>query len=89
MEISEIAQKHKLKHFMLYTYSLAKVKKSTAVRFVYTLKGRNKEHGIIAKLSGTFLAPGCFIIPSKSDKEMQEVFHYWKIPFKRREILTY
>ena len=86
---SDLSKKHKLKLSALYTYSLTKQQKSTAVRFVYLLKGRPKESGIIDEFKGTFLAPGCFIIPIKKDKEMQEIFEKWKIPFKRRLLLTH
>ena len=52
------------------------------------MKGRGKEEGIVARLNGKFLAPGCFIIPIKSDKEMQSVFKLWRIKFKRKLMLT-
>ena len=85
----DISRKHNLKLSALYIYSLSKQSKSIAVRFVYLLKGRAKEFGIIKEFKGSFLAPGCFIIPVKKDKEMQEIFQKWQIPFKRRLILTY
>jgi hypothetical protein len=86
--LREIAKKHKLKLLVLYTYNLKKEPKSKAVRFVYALKGRGKEEGIVARLNGKFLAPGCFIVPIKSDKEIQEVFKLWRIKFARRLMLT-
>ena len=87
--LKEIAKQHKLKLLVLYTYNLTKEDKSKAVRFVYALKGRSKEKGIVARLDGQFLAPGCFIIPIKSDKEIQDVFELWRIKFKRKLLLTY
>lgn len=85
----DLSRKHKLKLRILYTYSLSKQPKSKAVRFVYLLKGRGKEPGIINQLKGKFLAPGCFIIPIKADKEIQEIFAHWKIPFKKTLMLTH
>ena len=85
----DLSKKHKLKLSALYTYSLSDQPKSKAVRFVYLLKGRTKDEGIIKEFKGTFLAPGCFIIPIKKDKEMQEIFQKWEIPFKRRLLLTH
>ena len=85
----DLSRKHDLKLSALYTYSLSKQSKSIAVRFVYLLKGRAKEPGIIKEFKGSFLAPGCFIIPVKKDKEMQEIFSYWKIPFKKMQMLTH
>lgn len=86
--LRQISKKYKLRLAVLYTYNLSKEPKSKAVRFVYCLKGRGDEEGIAAKLGGRFLAPGCFIIPIKSDKEMQSVFELWRIKFKRRLMLT-
>ena len=86
--LKSISKKHKLKLIVLYTYSLLKQPKSKAVRFVYCLKGRNNENGLIDGFKGKFLAPGCFIIPIKYDKEMQSVFKLWRIPFKRKLMLT-
>ena len=86
--LSKIAKQHNLKLRVLYTYILSKENKSKAVRFVYVLKGRGKEAGIVEKLKGSFLAPGCFIIPIKNDREMQSVFKLWRVRFKRRLMLT-
>lgn len=83
-----LAKQYNLKLMVLYTYNFSKESKSKAVRFVYCLKGRGKEEGIVEKLNGKFLAPGCFIIPIKSDKEMQSVFKLWGIKFKRKLLLT-
>lgn len=87
--LGDLSKKHALNLLILYTYSLSKQPKSKAVRFVYLLKGRAKEPGIIKQFKGRFLAPGCFIIPSKKDKEMQQIFTLWKIPFKKISILTH
>lgn len=75
------------KLFILYTYSITKLDKSSKVRFVYTLKGRREDNGIVEELGGKFLVPGCFMIPEKSDKEMIEVFSRWKVKPKRTKIL--
>ena len=86
--LRDLSKKHKLRLLVLYTYNLKKENKSNAVRFVYVLKGRGKDSGIVDKLNGQFLAPGCFIVPVKHDKEMQDVFKLWRIKFKRRVLLT-
>ncbi len=86
--LKEISKRFKLKTSALYTYNLKKQAKSKAVRFVYCLKGRGSELGIVKECKGKWLAPGCFIVPIKSDKEIKEVFAFWKIPYKRTVILT-
>ena len=88
-DLLSIARSNDLKLLALYTYDLKKQLKSKAVRFVYLLKGRNDQKGIISEFKGKFLAPGCFIIPIKKDKELQEIFALWKIPFKRKLMLTH
>ncbi len=70
----------------IYTYDLKKAEPSKKVRFVYLLKGRRGEKGIIHNLKGKFLAPGCFIIPEKSDKEMIEIFRMWGIKSQKIKI---
>ena len=88
-EFYEISKEKKLKFYALYTYDLKSLPKSKAVRFVYLLKGRGKDTGIISENKGVFLAPGCFIIPVKNEKEIQEIFESWKIKHKRRLMLTH
>lgn len=72
---------------VLYTYDLASLESSKKVRAVYILKGRNKEKGIVKEMNGEFLANGCFMLPLKHDKEMQEIMKKWNIRFKRRTIM--
>ncbi len=87
--LRDISRKNKLKILVLYTYNLTSQPKSKAVRFVYCLKGRGKEKGVVEHYKGKWLAPGCFLVPINNDKEIKEVFAYWKIPYKRRVILTH
>ncbi len=86
--LKDISKKYSLKLIVLYTYNLTKQTKSKKVRFVYCLKGRGKEKGLIHYYKGKFLAPGCFIVPVKYDKEIQSVFKLWNIPYKRKLMLT-
>ena len=83
----ELSKKHRLKFFVLYTYCLAKQQASYKVRFVYCLKGRPGEKGIVELYQGRFLAPGCFIVPIAHDRNIQEIFAKWKVPCKRIPIL--
>ena len=71
-----------------YLMSLARdLGVSDNVRFVYILKGRPGESGLIEELNGKFLAPGCFIIPFQHDNEIQDLLSKWKIKFTRKLIL--
>ena len=49
------------------------------VRFVYLLKGRPNQDGLVVDMDGQFLVPGCFIIPSDKDSEMSDIFKQWEI----------
>ncbi len=76
-----------LASWTLYTYDLSKLKKSKKVRFVYLLKGRGEEKGIVEQLDGKFIAPGSFIIPIAKDREIIEIFDSWKIKYTRKKIM--
>lgn len=76
-----------LESLALYTYDISVMKSSDKVRFVYLLKGRNKEKGLIESLGGKFISTGTFIIPSSKDKEVQEVLEKWKIKYERKKIM--
>ena len=87
-ELQSISKENKLKLKVIYSYNLTKLDKSTKVRFVYVLKGRPGEKGIVENMGGEFLAPGCFILPYTKDKEMSEVFKLWKVKARRIIVLT-
>lgn len=71
---------------VLYTYNISRLDKSKKVRFVYLLKGRRDDKGLIEQFKGEFLAPGCFIVPIKNDKEVQSIFKQWGVKPKRKII---
>lgn len=87
--LKRLSSNNNLNLEVLYTYDLTKVKKSKAVRFVYLLKGRNEDLGIIAHFKGKFIAPGCFILPIAKDNELKDILKQWQIPFKRKIMLTH
>ncbi len=72
--------------YSLYTYSLTNLERSVRVKFVYALKGRGDEAGLVSHYKGRFLAPACFIVPIKNDNHIRDVFNQWKIRFKRHHI---
>ena len=79
--------KKNLKEYVLYTYDISKLDSSKKVRFVYLLKGRRKQVGIINEFKGEFLVPGCFILPIAKDSEIQEIFKMWDIKNYTREVI--
>ncbi|NQV09470.1 nucleotidyltransferase domain-containing protein [Candidatus Woesearchaeota archaeon] len=73
----------------LYYYDLSKMNKNDKVKFIYTLKGRRKEDGLVKRFGGEFVVPGCFIIPVEKDYEMKEIMDKWNVKYKRKRILLF
>jgi predicted nucleotidyltransferase len=82
-----ILENYGLTAWSIYNYNLTNLKKSDRVRFVYLLKGREKEEGLIKTFKGNFLAPGCFMVPIEKDNEVLEILNKWKIIFKRKKCM--
>lgn len=74
--------------YVLYSYSLLKLKPSEKVKFVYLLKGRDGD-GIVKKFKGKWIIDGCFIMPIQKDSEILAIFEKWMIPYQRKEILIH
>lgn len=72
---------------LLFSYNLSKEDKSKKVRFVYLLRGRGNDTGLVKKWGGEFISNNAFILPVNKDNEAQEVFNGWKVNFKRRRLL--
>ncbi len=85
--MAQLQELNSPRHYVIYTYDLTRTSASNKVRFVYLLKGRKGEKGLVQKLKGSFLAPGCFQIPISNDQELQEIFQKWKIPYIKKEVL--
>lgn len=82
-----LAENYGLTSWSVYNYNLTSLEKSKRVRFVYTLKGRGKEKGLIDEFKGRFLAPGCFIVPLDKDDEVLDVLKKWKVRFERNKCM--
>jgi|TARA_B100001964_G_C14131705_1_gene553209 hypothetical protein len=76
------------KQHSIFTYSLTNAPNSQKVRFVYALKGRGNNPGLIKKLKGNFLTQSCFIVESMHDKEVESFFNYWHIHFKKLKVIV-
>lgn len=78
---------YSLDSYGLYYYDISDMKKSDKVRFVYLLKGRGKEKGIVKEFKGAFLVNGCFIMPVEKDGEMLEIMDKWGVKFKKKRVM--
>lgn len=72
---------------LLYSYDISKETPSKKVRFVYLLRGRGKEEGIVNKFKGSFISNNAFIIPIEKDNEMQEILNQWQIRYQRKKFM--
>ncbi len=72
---------------LFFSYNLSKENNSKKVRFVYLLRGRGKDIGLVKRWGGEFISNNAFILPVAQDNEAQEVFNNWKVNFKRRRLL--
>ncbi len=70
----------------LFTYVISGKANSSRVMFVYALKGRGKEKGIVEFYKGKFIAPACFFVPYKNEGNIIDVFNRWGVKFKRYKI---
>ncbi len=83
----KVSDNFDLQSLSLYTYDLTKEKASKKVRFVYLLKGRGNDEGIIKKFGGNYISPSSFMIPVEKDEEMLEILNGWGIKFFRKRLL--
>lgn len=72
---------------VLYSYDLSKENSSKKVRFVYLLRGRINNDGLVKVWKGEFISNSSFIVPLVYDSEVQEVLDKWKIKYKRKRLL--
>lgn len=71
---------------ILFSYSIRHFKYSDKIRFYYALKGRDGKSGILSKPGITQVAKTVLLVPPSLDREFQEFFQHWKIPFTVWEI---
>lgn len=83
----KLSDNFNLKSSTLYKYDLKKEKPSKKVRFVYLLKGRAKNKGIIEQFNGNYISNSSFMIPVEKDEEMLEILKEWEIKFYRKKLL--
>ena len=75
-----------MKEYILITYTLKKKSKVDKVRFSYALLGRTKNEGILKKVKGRYLGKGVLLVPLKFNKEIKELFDFWKIKFNAEKV---
>jgi len=82
-----LAENFDLKSYTLYTYDLTSEKSSKKVRFIYLMKGRAGNKGVVEKFGGSYIAASSFTVPIDKDEEMLEILKAWSVKFFRRKIM--
>lgn len=82
-----MAKRYGLESWTLYSYDISDMKPSEKVKFVFTMKGRERGKGLVNGYGGFFISPGCFLIPINKDSEIKEVLDHWKVKYTRKSIL--
>jgi hypothetical protein len=77
------------RHIAIFTYDLSKLNNVNKVKLVYLLKGRRDGSGLVKELSGEFLVPGCFKVPSEKSSEVERLFRSWKVVYQKEEVLMH
>lgn len=72
---------------VLFTYSTQHMSSSDKVRFHYSLKGRNKQQGLLKTVNGQHLGSTVLLIPKKQEQYVDEYFSVWNIPYKKHSII--
>ena len=68
---------------VLYAYDLTALPSSKKVLFVYALKGRRGEPGVVEKAGGQFVAPAALIVPLQKDSDISELLNFWRVKYTR------
>lgn len=81
-----ISERYNMKSYSLYSYKIKDLANSKKVRFLYLIKGRKNEIGLIKEFNGEFIGSNSFIVPVEKDVEMREILDSWSIKFQRKSI---
>jgi len=75
------------KGYTLFKFSYSNLTSSEKVRFIYSLRGRDKRGGILKKLNALELAAGVVLVPVNATFEFKEFLLQWKIEYEYVPIL--
>lgn len=75
------------KGYTLFKFSYSNLTNSEKVRFIYSLRGRDKREGILQKLNALELATGVVLVPVNATFEFKGFLLRWKIEYEYAPIL--
>lgn len=73
---------------VLFTFSTQKFLKKDKIRFYYALKGRDGKSGVMKATKAEHLGSAVILAGVKYEKEWEDFFNLWKIPFKKKRVLV-
>lgn len=75
------------KPHILITYSLLGKPRSKKMLLNYGLVGRDGKEGLLQKLGGKRLVPGCIIIPEENESEMEGFLSAHEVAYSKQRII--
>jgi predicted nucleotidyltransferase len=84
---NKISKNFGFSSYSLFSYNLSGLKASEKVRFVYLMKGRRKNNGVVKQLRGEWITDNCFILPIENEHDILMIFKKWNIEYKKKEAL--
>ncbi|ASJ01169.1 nucleotidyltransferase domain-containing protein [Thermococcus gorgonarius] len=73
--------------YTLFRFSYSSLPQNEKVRFIYSLRGRRKEGGILKRLNALELAPGIVLVPISATFEFAEFLRRWGLDYERAPVL--
>ena len=74
---------------ILFKYELINLNPSMKVRVVNTLRGKNKEKGLVEENNGEWLANQVFFIPVENEHIFEKLFVNFRVKFKKFYVLIH
>jgi len=78
----------KWKEKALFTFSTQTFLKKDKIRFYYALKGRDGKSGVVKATKAEHIGSAVIMVDAKYEKEWEDFFNLWKIPFEKRKVLV-
>ncbi len=75
------------KGYTLFRFSYSSLTGSEKVRFIYSLRGRNKDGGMLKELNAIELAAGVVLVPVNATFEFKEFLSRWGIEYEHAPLI--
>lgn len=83
----ERAEPREQKPYVLITYSLLGKPRSKKMLINYGLVGRNGKKGLLQKLGGKRLVPGCIMVPEENESVIEGFLSAHEVAYSKQRII--